>query len=78
MKLRSKISIVFGGLMAIFFIALMTSVSFLVKNTLNSVTEYNVSNSAKVAFEYFDLLYPGSYQTRKESEKITSDSIFLV
>ncbi len=43
--------------MAIFFIALMTSVSFLVKNTLNSVTEHNVSNSAKVAFEYFDLLY---------------------
>ena len=50
--------------MAIFFIALMTSVSFLVKNTLNSVTEYNVSNSAKVAFEYFDLLYPGSYQIK--------------
>ncbi len=64
MKLRSKISIVFGGLMAIFFIALMTSVSFLVKNTLNSVTEHNVSNSAKVAFEYFDLLYPGSYQIK--------------
>ena len=50
--------------MAIFFIALMTSVSFLVKNTLNSVTEHNVSNSAKVAFEYFDLLYPGSYQIK--------------
>ena len=50
--------------MAIFFIALMTSVSFLVKNTLNSVTDYNVSNSAKVAFEYFDLLYPGSYQIK--------------
>ena len=52
--------------MAIFFIALMTSVSFLVKNTLNSVTEYNVSNSAKVAFEYFDLLYPGSYQIKND------------
>ncbi len=50
--------------MAIFFIALMTSVSFLVKNTLNSVTEHNVSNSSKVAFEYFDLLYPGSYQIK--------------
>ena len=52
--------------MAIFFIALMTSVSFLVKNTLNSVTEHNVSNSAKVAFEYFDLLYPGSYQIKND------------
>lgn len=52
--------------MAIFFIALMASVSFLVKNTLNSVTEYNVSNSAKVAFEYFDLLYPGSYQIKND------------
>ena len=52
--------------MALFFIALMTSVSFLVKNTLNSVTEYNVSNSAKVAFEYFDLLYPGSYQIKND------------
>ena len=52
--------------MAIFFIALMTSVSFLVKNTLNSVTEHNVSNSSKVAFEYFDLLYPGSYQIKND------------
>lgn len=53
--------------MAIFFIALMTSVSFLVKNTLNNVTEHNVSNSAKVAFEYFDLLYPGSYQIKNNA-----------
>lgn len=50
--------------MSVFFVALMISVSFLVKNTLNSVTEHNVSNSAKVAFEYFDLLYPGSYQIK--------------
>lgn len=64
MKLREKISVVFGGLMIIFFIVLVASVSFLVKNTVNQVTDYNVESSAKIAYDYFNISNPGEYEIR--------------
>jgi methyl-accepting chemotaxis protein len=77
MKLSKKISIVFSGIMLVFFIILIFSVNFLLAKSINLITEKNVLGASKIAFEYFNTLYPGDFEIRdnmlyKGSKKINN------